>query len=342
MKKVSLSDIAKASGVSISTVSRIINNSPGIAEKTRNHVLDVMKDLNYHPKHLADGKNARPSRLVTLVIAEHEENVFENPFFIMAIKGAHACVRDRHYHMMVSFCRDEHEQLSYLQELVPANWTDGVLLFSVEQNDPSIEYLQGHAFPFSMIGKPEDTARTLWVDNDNFQAIYQVVSSLVDSGKRSIAFIGTKWHRKYTIDRYEGFKQALRSRGIDSKKELCSPCDEDKERNTNLSAEDLGYQYMMDILEQEKPDAVIAIDDFLAFGVMKALKEKNLEHVSVIGFNNSVRARYQHPSLSSVDIHPEELGYQAAELLIDSLQNTAAEARHKIVDTTIIHRETSL
>ncbi len=341
MKKLSLSDIAEASGVSISTVSRVINNVPGIADSTRDHVLQVMKQLNYHPKQFVDGRNTRPSRLITLVITEYEANIFENPFFIMAIKGANACARDRHYHMMVSFCVDEKEQLSYLQELVPANWTDGVLLFAVEQDDPSIDFLQEQGFPFSMIGRPANTSELLWVDNDNFHAIYTVVSELIDHGKRKIAFIGSKWSRRYTLDRYEGYRQALYSRGLTADPNLCSSRDEDAVKKSNISDEELGYQYMLDILDKDVPDAVVAIDDFFAFGVLKAIQERGLSGISVVGFNNSIRSRYQRPLLSSVDINPEELGYQATKILIDALQDKKGEPNHRIVDTTIIHRETT-
>lgn len=347
MKKVSLTDIAQAAGVSISTVSRIVNNSAGIAEKTRTHVLEVMREKGYHPRHFSGGESSRPSRLITLVITEHEANIFENPFFIMAMKGANACARERHFHVMVSFCENESEQYEYLQELVTANWTDGVVLFSVEQKDPSIDFLREKEFPFSVIGRPDQPAETLWVDNDNFQAIYTLVSELIDRGLRNIAFIGTKWSRRYTLDRYEGYLQALRSRGIDVSTQLCSPRPEAEEMEKTPSSEELGYTYMRDILQTARPDAVVATDDFLAFGALRALAESGQlpgghNAIPVYGFNNSIRGRYQHPSLASVDIHPEQLGYHGTRLLIECIQDSNGEPMHQIVDTSVIHRETSL
>ncbi len=362
MKKVSLTDIAQAAGVSISTVSRIVNNSAGIAEKTRNHVLQIMKEQGYHPRHFSGGANSRPSRLITLVITEHEANIFENTFFIMAIKGANACAREQHFHVMVSFCESEGEQYEYLQELVSANWTDGVVLFSVEQEDRSINYLREKEFPFSVIGRPDKPAETLWVDNDNFQAIYTLVSDLIDRGFRNIAFIGTKWSRRYTLDRYEGYLQALRSRGLETRESLCSPgsetgmdagdAAEEKagnaaeagigEKDKTSSSEELGFLFMQEILKRDTPDAVVATDDFLAFGALRALSETSSADIPLYGFNNSIRGRYQTPSLASVDIHPEQLGYHATRLLIESIQDTSGEPTHQIVDTSVIHRSTSL
>ncbi len=342
MKKVSLTDIAQAAGVSISTVSRIVNNSAGIAEKTRDHVLQVMKEKGYHPRHFSGGTSSRPSRLITLVITEHEENIFENPFFIMAMKGANACARERHFHVMVSFFESENEQYDYLQELVSANWTDGVILFSVEQQDPSINFLRENDFPFSVIGRPDKPSETLWVDNDNFQAIYSLVSDLIDRGSRNIAFIGTKWSRRYTLDRYEGYLQALRSRGMEVSNSLCSPRPETHENEKTSSSEELGFLYMQEILKTAQPDAVVATDDFLAFGALRALSENQGLDIPVYGFNNSIRGRYQHPSLASVDIHPEQLGYHSTRLLINCIQDTNSEPTHQIVDTSVIHRATSL
>lgn len=350
MKKVSLTDIAQAAGVSISTVSRIVNNSAGIAEKTRNHVLQVMKERGYHPRHFSGGANSRPSRLITLVITEHEANIFENPFFIMAIKGANACAREQQFHVMVSFCESEGEQYEYLQELVSANWTDGVVLFSVEQQDPSIKYLREKDFPFSVIGRPDKPSETLWVDNDNFQAIYTLVSDLIDRGFRNIAFIGTKWSRRYTLDRYEGYLQALRSRGLETRESLCSHRPEaeadsgesNKTPSSTPSSEELGFLYMQEILKRDTPDAVVATDDFLAFGALRALSDTPSAGIPLYGFNNSIRGRYQHPSLASVDIHPEQLGYHATRLLIENIQDTTGGPIHQIVDTSVIHRATSL
>jgi DNA-binding LacI/PurR family transcriptional regulator len=340
MKKVSFTQIAEAAGVSVSTVSRVVNNAPGIAQRTREHVLGVMRELQYYPRQFAGGAHSRPSRLISLVITELDANIFQNPFFIMAIKGANACARERHYHVMVSFFRDGTEQYEYLQELVEANWTDGAVLFTVEREDPSIELLRDSDFPFSVIGRPGNYGDVLWTDNDNFKAMYQVVGDLVDHGYRRIAFIGGDWKKNYTLDRWEGYRQALRSRNIEAAPQLAPGPREDTERH-GLNAEETGYRRMQQILEVEAPEAVVAADDFLAFGALQVLEEAGLHETALVGYNNSVRGRFQRPSLSSVDIHPEQLGYEAARLLIDSLQDGPPQPAHQIVDASVVHRQTS-
>ena len=340
MKRVSYTKIAEAAGVSVSTVSRVVNNAPGISEQTRNHVLAVMQQLQYYPRQFAGGDHSRPSRLISLVITELDENIFQNPFFIMAIKGANACARERHYHVMVSFFRNGSEQYEYLQELVSANWTDGAVLFSVEREDPSIELLLEQGFPFSVIGRPASSGEVLWTDNDNFQAMYRVVGELIDHGHRRIAFLGGDWNKTYTLDRWEGYRAALRSRNIEENPAL-SPKPPVGIAGEELGAEETGYRIMRRILQEEQPDAVTAADDFLAFGALRALEEAGLQETALVGYNNSVRGMFQRPSLSSVDIHPERLGYEAARLLIDSLQDGPPQPAHQIVDASVVHRETS-
>jgi DNA-binding LacI/PurR family transcriptional regulator len=268
-----------------------------------------------------------------------DANIFQNPFFIMAIKGANACAREHHYHVMVSFFRNGKEQYEYLQELVDANWTDGAVLFSVEREDPSIELLREAQFPFSVIGRPTSAGEVLWTDNDNFQAMYQVVGELIDHGHRRIAFIGGDWNKTYTRDRWEGYRLALRSRNIEASPHLYP--ESELEEGGISSAEETGYRRMQAVLEREQPDAAVAADDFLAFGALRALEERGLHDTALVGYNNSVRGKFQRPSLSSVDIHPEKLGYEAARLVIESLQDGPPQPAHQIVDTTIVHRETS-
>lgn len=338
MKRVSLTRIAREAGVSVSTVSRVVNDAPGIAPKTRQAVYSVMERLQYQPRLLTHSGATRPARIITLILTDVDENVFENPFFLFAMKGANSCARERGYHIMVSFCTDTDDQLSYLHSVVPGRPTDGLVLFSIEREDRSVRYLQEQKLPFCVIGRPAESEQVLWVDNDNFQAMYRAVTDLIDRGCRRIAFISSDWSRTYTRDRYGGYCQALRQRGIEPSDEYYEP---HTSETVSQSAEHLGYVRMNRMLSRVRPDAVVGTDDLVAFGAQQALIDAGIEDVSVLGVNNSPRARFRMPTLSSIEIHPEQLGYAAAELLIDSLNATVKPPAHRIVDATIIHREST-
>lgn len=341
MKHMSLNEIARAANVSPATVSRVINNKPGIASETRERILAVMRQNNYYPRELAGSDRARPTRMIALVINEPDENIYNNPFFIMAIKGASSLARRRGFHVMVSFSRNGEEQLDYIENIVDSNGADGLVLFSIEEDDSSVKKLRECNFPFAVIGRPDSPDETLWVDNDNFHAVYTTISMLVDRGYKRIAFLATKWSRTFAMDRFAGYQQALRSRGISPITRVPEERGSDPVLEEHLSVEDAGYHMMKRILTEDSPDAVLAEDDFVAFGALQAIREVDKRRIAVVGFNNSLQGRYQTPALSTIDIHPEELGQGAAELLINRLEQRSDSVTHRIIPTTFIARDTA-
>ncbi len=330
MKRVSLTRIAQEAGVSVSTVSRIVNGEPGIAESTREHVRTVMHRLGY---------NARPERVITLLLTDAEENVFRNTFFLRLVRGANRCATAHGYHLMVSFCSDSTDQAGFLESLVPGWISEGLILTSIERDDRSVEYLSEQGVPFCVIGRPENTANLLWVDNDNFQAMYHAVSELIDRGNRNIAFIGSDWSRTYIRDRYDGYRQALSRRGFEPDPALCEPASGSSDDHG--SAEAFGYERARRVLARATPDAIVATDDILAIGVLRALREAGREDIAVLGVNNSPAAGHERPSLSSIDTNAQLLGYSAAELLVEAVEGRAEAPAHRIVDTQLVYREST-
>ncbi|MFP4643971.1 MAG: substrate-binding domain-containing protein [Spirochaetales bacterium] len=330
MKRISLTRIAQEAGVSVSTVSRVVNGEPGIAETTREHVRTVMHRLGYH---------ARPERIITLLLTDSDENVFRNTFFLRVVRGANRCAVEHGYHLMVSFCSDGKDQAGFLESLVPAWISEGLILTSIERGDRSVEYLSEQNVPFCVIGRPENTSRLLWVDNDNFQAMYNAVGELIDRGNREIAFIGADWSRTYIGDRYDGYRQALRRRGFTLDPALCEPSADDA--HGFGSAEALGYERAKRVLARANPDAIVATDDILALGALRALREAGREDIALLGVNNSPHVENETVSISSIETNAEILGYSAAELLVDAVEGRISAPAHRIVETEIVHREST-
>ena len=178
---------------------------------------------------------------------------------------------------------------------------------------------------------------TCWVDNDNFQAMYQVTTYLFEKGSRRIAFTGGPSSFRVTQDRLSGYLQALHVRGI--------PVDENLIFTGPDFSETSGRQGAEYIFSGDEPDAVATTDDQLAFGLLEYLEEKGKTGIAVTGFNNTVRGIYQRPSLTTVDVNPDLLGLKAAELLIQVLETKKTERaslfpNHYLVDTKMIIRET--
>jgi len=330
---ITIKDVAREANVSPSTVSRVISENPRISEKTKKKVRDIIIKLNYHPNVVARSLANKSTNIIGIILTSEIEDLSKNPFFIQVMEGISAYAKKQGYYIMYTFCSTKAEELKCVKDYVNGNLADGIILTTVYSEDSCIEYLKEMEFPFVVIGRPEDTKNVLWVDNDNFHAMYSVVSKLLIRGYKRIAFIGPKNEMSVGKDRLNGYIQAHKVHGVNVDKKLI--------KEVNGFNEECGYEAMKAILENEIPEVVVAADDLLAFGTYKVMNEKNIKDVSVIGFNNTPLAEYHKPTLTSVDINVKKVGYYASKLLIDKLKNNVDES-HYIIETNLVERESTL
>lgn len=329
---VTIKDVAKYANVSPSTVSRVIGDNPKISDSTKEKVYKVMKKLNYHPNAIARSLANKATKTLGLILPNTDKDLFVNPFFIQIMRGISKYAQKKGYYIMYTYSDDVDEEISFINNLINSGRVDGVILSTVRKDDKCISYLRKVNFPFVVIGKPEESDDVLWVDNDNFHAMYSVVNYLIQKEKRKIAFIGGCQFLNVTRNRLDGYKSALQNCGI--------AIDENMIQEAEFT-ENSGYEEMKKILSSSEPTAVVATDDFIAFGALKAANESNNSNISVVGFNNTPLAAYRNPSLSSVDINAEKLGYFAAKLLINKLENEKEDISSYIVQTNLIEREST-
>lgn len=329
--KITIKEVAERANVSPSTVSRVISNSSQISEKTKERVREVINELNYKPNAFARSLANRKSRILGVVLPSEAQDLLLNPFFLQAMKGMSNYAKKKRYYITYAFSEDDREEEDYIKDFINSNLIAGVCLLRVKAEDRSIDYLKKMNFPFVVIGRPEEAEGMLWVDNDNFKATYTLVNKLIQRGHSEIAFIGAKEDLTVTKDRLKGFKVACEINGISI---------EDKNIiiKNEFSEED-GFAAADHLMDHSKVTAIIAQDDLLAFGTLKALKAKGIDNVSVVGFNNSQLAEFQDPPLASIDINATELGYYAAKVLIESLENSTVQVNHYIVDSKLVERE---
>lgn len=329
---VTIKDVARECNVSPSTVSRVIAGSPRISDETKMRVNEAIKRLNYHPNIIARSLANKATNVIGLILPSEVENLGENPFFIQVMTGISSYAKKEGYHIMYTFCKTEEEELNTIKQYMNSNLVDGIILSVVRFKDKCVHYLQENEFPFVVIGRPEDTKNVLWVDNDNFQAMYNVVNKLIINGHREIAFIGANNQLNVTSDRLSGYKQAHRIHGLNIDENIIIEVEDFKEA--------LGYKAAEELLKRGSLTAVVAVDDLLAIGVVRCLADKNIKDVAVVGFNNIPLTEYQKPSLTSVDINAKKVGYYAAKLLVDRLKNNTKE-KHYIIETKVVEREST-
>lgn len=328
--KVTIKDVAKEANVATSTVSRVLSNSPRISEETKKKVNAAIKKLNYTPNVVARGLANNRTRILAVVLPDGAEKMFSNPFFAQALKGISVCAQKENYYIMYGF-KEDCSGDGWIKKFTESNLVDGLCLFNAKDNDEDIEYLKKINFPFVIIGRPEEVKGVLWADNDNFQAMYLLTQKLIEMGHETIGFIGAKGNLNMSKDRLEGYKQALRSRGVEAREELIIECADFTEK--------CGYIAMEDIIKNDDVTAILTTDDLLAFGAQDKMKDSGKEQIALVGFNNTPLAEYRSTPLASVDVKAEELGYYGAKLLIDKLERKNIGKNFYIIDTELVERK---
>ena len=333
---VTIKEVAQEANVSPSTVSRVLSGNPKISDETKARVMEAVKKLNYHPNAIARSLAHNSTSILGLVLPSEAQDLHKNPFFIQLMTGIGVFTQEKGYNIMFSFGKNEKEELSSIKKFINSRLVDGIILLTSRNDDRCIRYLQEKEYPFVVVGRPEVAEGIMWVDNDNFEAMYNVVNKLVYKGHKDIGFIGGPEDLIFSIDRLDGYKRAMSIHGLRVNEGYVV-------HQTEFSEKD-GYEGMKKILKAGKPTAVVTTDDLLAFGAMNAIKEEAKEEkIAVVGFNNTSLAGFQNPPLSSVEINPHELGYNAAKLLVRRLKNLDnGVSGHYVVRADFVERESTM
>lgn len=327
--RTTIKDVAKLAKVSPSTVSRVLTENPKISTATKEIVWKAMKELDYHPNATARKLATNATRTLGLVLPNDVNLLAENPFFIQALTGITSRAKEKGYHIILSNAATEEDEIDALNQLFRGNVIDGVILTVIREEDKCVEFLKENKHPFVVIGKPQETDGILWVDNDNFQAMYDVVNYIIRQGKNEIAFIGGSEKLTVTKNRKSGYDMALKNRGLHIKEELI--------KEASFTQEG-GYNATVDLVNNTNVDSIATTDDLIAVGALNALKDLNREDILVTGFNNTPISNYQTPPLTSVEINADKLGYSAARLLIENLQAKKIVLNNYVIDTKLIKR----
>ncbi len=330
---VTINDVAKAAGVSTSTVSRVISDSPRISNETKLRVKKVIKELNYYPNAIARSLANKTSKTIGLILNTEAQSLVRNPFFIQAMTGVSRYAQENNYNVMFAYNKSEDEDLNIAVRYVNSRSVDGIILFTSRTNDKCIDFLTKHEFPFSVIGRPDQVEGVLWVDNDNFQATYQVTNSLISKGHSKIAFIGGPRGHNVSRDRLEGYRRAMTVHGY--------PMDKDMMFLDGNFSEEFGSKCMLKIISANEkgkalPTAIVTSDDMQALGVLNTMRKMNITDIAITGFNNTPISTLQNENFTSVDVNANKLGFYAAKILLGKIEGRKNTPTHYIVPTNLV------
>lgn len=333
---ITVNDVAKKAGVSSSTVSRVISDSPKISQATKVKVIEAMDELGYYPNANARSLARNKTGTIGVIMPTTSEELFLNPFFPEALRGIVRGASNTEYDLLLSTNTEKDEELKNIKNFIRSSKVDGIILMSSKIDDECINYLRSIDFPFSLIGSPYDFVDKInHVDNDNYMAGYELTKHLIMIGRKKIAMIAGDKNLIVTKKRVEGYKSALLENGISFDEDLLF---------TGSFDEETGYKYGKEIASMENmPDALIVTDDLVAFGAIQLFEKFNVkipEDIAVASFNNSILSRYSNPPLTSVDIHAVELGRESMNLLIEAMEEEV-KGKKIIIPYTIYNRQST-
>ncbi|MGE5583151.1 MAG: LacI family DNA-binding transcriptional regulator [Bacillota bacterium] len=331
---VTIKDIARLANVSPSTVSRVIADSKRISAETKKRVKKIMAELNYHPNMIARSLITRSCQTLGLVLSRSAESAFSNPFFPEVIRGISTITQKYHYNLMLATAEDYAEEARQALRMVAEKRVDGVILLASRVNDELIRQLTAHNYPFVVVGRIPETIRCYSVNNDNIQAAYSAVRHLLNHGHQRIALVNGPEEYIFCQDRAEGYRFALREFGIEYDPSLI--------KNGPLTQED-GYRLTGELLNTRPcPSAIFCVDDLMAVGAYRAIKENHLSiprDIAVIGFNDDPIASVMEPNLTTTRIPIYEMGISAAEILLQILEGKEIFPMQKILSSELIVRQ---
>ncbi|MGT2715968.1 LacI family DNA-binding transcriptional regulator [Streptococcus respiraculi] len=310
--RATIKDVAKLAGVSPSTVTRVIQNSSAISQKTKESVRKAMTELNYHPNLNARSLVSSYTQVIGLVLPDDSDIFYQNPFFPTALRGISQVAADHNYAIQISTGKDEAQRLEAISQMVYGRRVDGLIFLYSKPDDPLVQLAIQHKFPFLILGKAASPFISL-VDNDHIQAAFEATSYFIQKGYQNLAFVAGNKELVVSQDRYKGYKKALKAYNI--------PLDDSKVKfSSGFLLEDSSYKLMKKLMKQ-KPDAIVTTDTMVAEGILHYLNEINVQ-LPIISFD-SVKPKL--PIDAYVDVHAIQLGRVACDTLLQIINDSKEE-----------------
>lgn len=312
---VTIKDIAKALGLSTSTVSRALRDSYEISPETKKLVLEYAEKNNYHPNPIALSLKERRSRTIGVVVCE-----IANSYFSQVINGIESIARQNGYNVIISQSRESAETESLILQYLTSRSVDGLIIsVSSETTDFSfLKELHDRGMPIVFFDRIVDEIATHKVIADNFKGAYDATSHLISCGFKRIATLCNTTQLSIGKERLAGYQAALRDNGLDIVPELIRYCE-----HGGMLAEEMD-EAIDDLLKQDPvPDAIFSAADKLTSGCLRALKARGLSvpgDIGLVGFFNSELAELLSPSLSVVKQPAFEMGEESTRLLLELIE----------------------
>jgi DNA-binding LacI/PurR family transcriptional regulator len=316
-----IKDIANLAGVSVATVSRVINNSSNVKEETKNKVLEIINKYGYEPDFSAKSLRKRSSNLFGLVMRRNhitENDSYTHPF----LNG----IMEYFFHNNLKLILDSHEKkdcINHYKKLIKSNLVSGFFITDLEDNDERVEYLNSIKFPYIVIGR-NNKNNFIFVDSDNELGGYLGIKHLSEIGSKNILFISGNLGPAVTYQRLNGVLNAKKDFNV----------------NVDIVYGDFSRKSGYNIIKKinlKDYDGIFCSSDLMAYGVYDYMNEINY-YLPLIGFDDLPSSKIL--NISSINQNIYKIGYNAAKMLYSLSLNK--EVKNLIIPVDISIRESTL
>lgn len=332
---VTIIDIAKALGISKSTVSRALSNHPNVHKQTKKDVIKLAKKLDYQKNIFSVNLKRRTSQTIGIIVPE-----FHRPYFPQIIVGAQEVAKEHGYNLIIAISDEKYEVEVANAEVMLRNQVDGLLVSLTKEtkNYNHLSQFLRRQIPVVLFNRVCDELIVPKVIVDDYEGAFNAVEHLVLSGRKRIAHLSGPESLKICKKRKEGYQNCLKKHGLPIEEELIIHYD------LNVDKANI---YINDLLGLDKrPDAIFCINDPTAAEAIKAIKKFGLaipQDIAVVGFSNDYLSTLIEPELTTVNQPVKTIGSTAAKLLIEQMNRDFKDwkAPTTTLKTELIIRDSS-
>lgn len=317
-RRVTIKEVAAQAGVSVATISRVINGKGPVREATMRRVMETCQEMHFTPHGIAQSLSLRRTLTIGLLLPD-----LHGEFFSEVIRGIDAQARRTGYHLLVSgFHSDRREMVDVFRTI--RGRVDGLILMSPDREAAALISHLPSGFPLVLLNSIAGAAHAITIDN--YGGARAVMVHLRQLGHRRIAFVKGPDENADAVERLRGYRDAA---------------SEATEIEGDFT-EAAGFAAGRRMLASRMPEALFAANDAMAIGALSALREGGVrvpEDVALVGFDDIPISRYLTPPLTTVKVDLAELGRRAFDMLATGITNETLEERHEILPTALVIRE---
>jgi len=331
-----IKDVAQKAGVSIATVSLVINNHKRISSDTKKKVQKAIKDLNYYPSRSARDLVSKKTGNIGFILTD-DHFLRTEPFYTRIFLGTEFEARDGEYYILLTTIKSDYSEKDPLPRFILDRSVDGVIVAG-KIPEVLIDKLAKYNLPLIFVDYTSAKENFPVVLIDNIQGGITATNHLISYGHKNIAFIGGDINHPSINERLIGYKKALENAGINPNKKFISTTSPYPDRQN-------GYNSAKKIFSTQKDvTAVFACNDAMAIGVMHYLKDSGFSipnDISIIGFDDVESDLMLDPPLTTIRVPKIELGAEALRLMINTLKYKNSNAKKILVPVELIIRKST-